>query len=479
MKQWVLACVMVVLTPMLLVAQPSAPAGSIAADPHVLAGERLFSAWLEGQIAYRGLPGVVVGVVAGDDLIWSKGFGYADVATKRPMTPDVAFRMASHSKLFTATAIMQLREDGKVRLDDPVSQHLPWFRVAPAGDDDGPVTIETLLTHSSGLQREAGDHWVSWNFPTTDQLRALMTDRHAAYAPQVRWKYSNLAYSVAGLVVEARSGQSWADYVRTNIFIPLGMSSSSVDTDVPSLATGYGRRMPDGSRETMPFIDARGMAAATGITSNVTDMARFVSAQFRHGARGGNRILSGGSLREMHRVRSVEETWTNGNAIGFSVTRAGEKTYVGHGGSYPGYTTHTLIHPATRVGVIVLTNATDGDPSGIARQLMNTVGEAVGRLSAPEPAVVPWDATWARFAGLYRGRFGDLQVVLLNERLAVISPNAPTLDGLASLVPLGGGRFRYEAKTGGSAIGEVVRFAEEGGRVTRVYAGDGYYDRVP
>lgn len=479
MKQWVVACAMVVLTPMLLFAQPSVRTGAIADDADVLAAGRLFSAWLDGQIAYRGLPGVVVGVVAGDELIWSKAFGYADLATKRPMTRDVTFRMASHSKLFTATAIMQLREDGKVRLDDPVSQHLPWFRMAPAGDDDGPVTIETLLTHSSGLQREAGDHWVSWNFPTGDELRALMADRHAAYAPQVRWKYSNLAYSVAGQVVEARSGQSWADYVRDHIFTPLGMSSSSVDKDVPGMATGYGRRMPDGSRETMPFIDARGMAAATGITSNVNDMARFVSAQFRHGARGGNRILSGGSLREMHRVRSVEETWATGNAIGFAVTRVGDKTYVGHGGSYPGYTTHTLIHPATRVGVIVLTNAGDSDPSAIARQLMNTVGEAAGRRSAPASTVVPWDATWARFAGLYRGRFGDVHVVLLNDRLVVISPNAPTLDGPASLVPIGGGRFRYDARTGGSAIGEVVRFVEENGRVTRVYAGDGYYDRVP
>ncbi len=457
-------------------AEAPAPAAS---DPDVLGQQRLFSAWLEGQRAYRGLPGVVVGVVAGDQLVWAKGFGYADVASKRPMSPQTKFRMASHSKLFTATAIMQLREQGKVRLDDPVSQHLPWFRMAPAGDDDGPITIEQLLTHSSGLQREAGDHWVSFQFPTGEALRALIGGRRAAFAPQVRWKYSNLAYSVAGQVIEAASGESWAEYVTRNIFVPLGMSSSSVDRDVEGMATGYGRRMPDGTRETFGFVDARGMAAATGITSTVEDMARFVSAQFRRGARGGPRILGTGSLREMHRIRSLEQNWTVGNAIGFSVNRVGDKTYVGHGGSYPGYTTQTLIDLDGSVGVIVLTNAQDAEPSAIARQLMGSVGEAVAKRAAPEPTVVPWDPSWGRFAGLYRGRGLDWQVVLLDKRIVLLNPAAPTLENPIALEPLGEGRFMYTARTGGGAVGEVVRFVEENGRVVRMYTGDGYVDRVP
>src|SRR6185503_4565328 len=98
----------------------------VANDPDVLGAERLFSAWMDGQILYRDLPGVVVGVVSDQDLVWVKPFGYADVKAKKPMSADTKFRMASHSKLFTATAIMQLREQGKVRLDDPVSKYLPW-----------------------------------------------------------------------------------------------------------------------------------------------------------------------------------------------------------------------------------------------------------------------------------------------------------------------------------------------------------------
>jgi len=458
-----------------LAAQPRSPA---SADQEVLGAQRLFSAWLEGQIAYRGLPGIVVGVVADQELIWSQGFGHANLETKAPMTPQTKFRMASHSKLFTATAIMQLREQGKLHLDDPVAKYLPWFKTKTAGDDDGPITIEQLLTHASGLPREAGDHWTSYDFPTADEFRALMPDRQAAFPPDTRWKYSNLAYTLAGMVIEQLTGETWADYVTRNIFLPLGMASSSVDQNVSGLATGYTRRMPDGSRSVLPFVDARGMAAATGITSTVEDMARFVSAQFRRGPRGGDRILSSWSLREMHRVRRLENTWTSGNGVGFAVNRIGDKTYVGHGGGYPGYTTQTLIQLDGKVGVIVLTNTNDSDPNGIAIQLMNTVGEAAAKAIAPRPVRVAWDPSWARFAGLYRGRFGDSQVVLLADRLVLITPNAQTADNPIQLEPIGGGRFRYQAPVGGGPVGEVVRFVEEGGRVVRMITGDSYVDRV-
>jgi CubicO group peptidase (beta-lactamase class C family) len=461
-----------------LASQTTGAVSRVANDPDVQGAVRLFSAWLEGQIAYRGLPGIAVGVVADQELVWSAGFGFADVKEKVPMTPATKFRMASHSKVFTATAIMQLREQGKLRLDDPVSKYLPWFAVKPAGDDDGPITIEQLLTHSSGLPREAGDHWSSNDFPTTEEVKQLIGDRQAPFPPATRWKYSNLAYTIAGMVVEAVSGQSWASYLQANIFGPLGMTASSVDKQVPGLTVGYGRRMPDGTRAVIPFIDARGMGAATGLTSNVEDMAKFVSAQFRKGPRGENRILSTGSLREMHRVRSLENNWTTGTGLGFGVNRYRDKVYVGHGGGYLGNTTNTSIQLDSKVGVIVLTNTNDSDPGSIARQLMNTVGEAVAKATAVKPAVVAWDPSWARFAGLYRGAWGDQQVVALKDRLVLITPNGDNIDNPTTLEPLGGGRFKLVSPSGGGPVGEVVRFVEENGRVVRMYVGDGYTNRV-
>ena len=460
-------------------AQSPSSGAPVAHDADVQGALRLFTAWLEGQMVSRHLPGIAVGVVADQELVWSQGFGFADTGAKTPMTAQTKFRMASHSKLFTATAIMQLREKGQVRLDDPVSKYLPWFQVKFAESEDPPITIEELLTHSSGLPREAGSHWTTFEFPTTDQLRKLMAERQAPYSPEVRWKYSNLAFSIAGMVIEAVSGQTWADYVQQNIYQPLGMTASSVDKNDTGMAVGYGRLMPDNTRAVNPFIDARGMAAATGMTSTVEDMAKFVSAQFRKGRMGGRQILSTGSLREMHRVRMLENNWTQGNAIGFAVRRERDKVYVSHGGSYPGYQTNTLLQLDGRVGVIVLTNADDANPGAIATQLMNTVGEAVAKASAQAPATtITWDPAWSRFAGLYRGRGGESQVIEMNKRLVIINPNAANLDNPIRLEPMGNGQFRYAATAGGGPVGEIVRFVEENGRVVRMITGDSYVERV-
>lgn len=454
-------------------------AQELATNADVLGAERLFSAWMDGQLAYRGLPGVAVGVVHDQQLVWSKGFGYADVKNRVPMTPQVKFRVASHSKMFAAVAIMQLREEGKLRLDDPVQKHLPWFKAKPAGPDDGDVTIEHLLSHMSGLQREAGDHWTSEQFPTEDELKQQYGSRQAAFAPNVRWKYSNLAFAVAGLIVEQITGQRWADYVQRQIFTPLGMTATSVDKPVDGLTVPYMRRLPDGTRPELRFVDARGMAAATGMTSNVDDLAKFVSAQFRRGPRGGAQILSAASWREMHRVRAVDENWESGSGLGFDFRRIANRTWIGHGGGYPGNTTQTYFQLGDKVGVIVLTNTNDSDPGQIAQQLIATVGAAVAKAVPVAKPTVAWDASWARFAGVYRTAFGDQQVVLTNDKLVLITPNAPAIGTPATLEPIGNGQFRLVAATGGGAVGEVVRFTEENGRVTRMYTGDTYAVRVP
>jgi len=456
-----------------------APAADLAANPDVQAAERLFSAWMDGQMAYRGLPGVAVGVVHDQKLIWSKGFGYADVDKNVPMSADTRFRIASNSKLFAAIAILQLREAGKVRLDDPVAKHLPWFTMKPAGPDDGPITIEQLLSHSSGLQREAGDHWSSYKFPTEAELQALMSGRQAAFAPQTRWKYSNLAFAIAGLVVEKVIGQRWADYVTTNILKPLDMTATSIDKPDPGLTTPYAVRTPAGTRRVLPFVDAKGMAAATGMSSNVHDLAKFLSAQFRRAPKaGGNNVLSAGSWREALRVRSVDENWESGSGLGFDHNRFKGRTYVGHGGGYPGNTTMTRAQIDDKVGVIVLTNTNDSNPGDIANQLLATVGDAVAKAAKPKAAPA-WDPAWARFAGQYRGGDdGVTMVVLLNRQLVIMPATAAAAETRSVLEPLGDGRFRLMAPGGGSAIGEVVRFEEVDGKVTRMFLGDGYSQRI-
>ena len=143
-------------------------AAKLLADNEVASSLELLSAWTESQMAYRGQPGLSLGVIYDQELIWSKGFGYADLASQKPADSTTVYRIASITKLFTATAILQLRDEGKLQLDDPVAHHLPWFTVQNSFTDAPEITIRQLLTHTSGLPREAASpYWNDRNFPVT------------------------------------------------------------------------------------------------------------------------------------------------------------------------------------------------------------------------------------------------------------------------------------------------------------------------
>lgn len=154
-------------------------------------------------------------------------------------------------------------------------------------------------------------------------------------------------------------------------------------------------------------------------------------------------------------------------------------TYIGHEGGYLGNTTQTLIQPDDKVGVIVLTNTIDSYPADIANKLMATVGAAIAKVTAARPQGAAWDPAWERFAGLYRSRWDDVQVVLLNQQLILIEPNGRSLDPMATLEPIGDGRFRFMSPTGVWEVGEVVRFVEEPGQPMRMFVGDLWRDRIP
>ena len=256
-----------------------AQTSSLAEQSEVASSIRLLEAWIEAKMAYRGLPGLSIGIVDDQKLVWSRGFGFANIENEIPATPQTNYRIASNSKLFTATAVLQLRDAGKLQLDDPVAKHLPWFKYRNNHPGAPVITIRHLLTHTSGLPRESPfPYWMDAEFPTREQMIEALPNQESIYAPETRLKYSNLALSLAGEVVQAVSGQPYADYIQEHILDPLGMTTTSVL--VPEelrgrLATPYGSRLPDGSRPDRPFMDTKGITPAAGLSSNVKDLARF------------------------------------------------------------------------------------------------------------------------------------------------------------------------------------------------------------
>ena len=452
-------------------------ASALLDHPEVRSGLELLSAWIEGQMAYRGLPGVSFALVHDQELVWARGFGWADVQRKVPATADTLYRVASITKLFTATAILQLSDAGKLRLDDPVRDVLPWFTPSTAPGEDSPITIRHLITHTSGLPREAPfPYWSEAVFPSLDDIRAEVPAQACILPTQSRWKYSNLAVVIAGEIVSSVSGLPWAEYVRHRILEPLGMQDSLTETppeDHPRLARGYARRLPNGERAVAPYSNVRGVAAAAGLTTTVADLARFAMLQFRSD---GAPLLRGNTLREMQRVHWLDPEWQLGWGLGFQLLRTQNRTLIGHGGVLRGYRSEFRFSVADRVAMIVMINADDGEPRTFIERAFEWLAPAIVR-AANAPAAPPVaDPSWARYLGRYRNAWGDSQVLIFNGRLTWIGPNLPDpLFAPATLVPVGEHTFRIETKDGMALPGEHVVFElDANGRVARVKLGANY-----
>ena len=188
----------------------------------------LLDKWISFQRHEHHLPGLVVGLVNDGRLIWGKGYGYADLEHETPITLDTRFRIASITKTFTAVAILQLRDSGKLQLDDPVSTYLEWFSLRY--DNAPPISIRQLLTHTSGLPRDATiPHWTDNVFQSWDEVVATTQQRKPVIPPLQDFGYSNLGYTLLGGIIEVVTGQTWVDYIQKNILTPLNMNETVVD----------------------------------------------------------------------------------------------------------------------------------------------------------------------------------------------------------------------------------------------------------
>ena len=447
-------------------------------DHHeVRSGIDLLSSWLESQMAYKGLPGVSFAIVHDQDVVWARGFGWADVERKVPAAADTLYRVASITKPFTATAILQLRDAGKLQLDAPVADVLPWFKPRPANGDASEITIRHLITHTSGLPRDAPfPYWSEALFPSTEEIRAALPTQAGIFPTETRWKYSNLAVIIAGEVVSTVSGQPWGEYVRRHILEPLGMRDSltgSPPQDHPRLARGYARRLPNGDRAISPYSDVCGVSAAAGLTTTVTDLARFAMLQLRSD---GAPVLRGRTLREMQRVHWLDPEWQMGWGLGFQILRMNNRTLVGHGGVLRGYRSEFRVSVADKVAMIVMINADDGEPRPIIEKAFEWVTPALVRAASPPAAPATPDPSWACYLGRYRNAHGDAQVLVMNGQLTWIGPNLPDpMLAPATLVPAGEHTFRIETKDAMALPGEHIVF-ELGadGRVARVKVGANY-----
>lgn len=381
------------------------------------------------------LPGAAVGVVHRDALAWEAGIGFADVATRRAPDHRTLYRVASITKTFTGTAIMQLRDEGRLALDDPAVAYLPELRGADISF--GPieaVTIRRMLSHESGLMSEPPG--ADWRVPTyegvVDRNLARVAEIGTRVPPNTQQKYSNLAYQLLGEIVARVSGTPYVEYVRSAILEPLGITGSAFeplpDTYLSRRATGYaGRFLSDelDLASTPPTVWAEG-----GMWSCVEDLATWLSFQFREdeGARKGSQVLAGPTLEEMHTARYIgNDDWTEAWCISWYAVRRESLIWVQHTGSLHGYRSAICFDPKARVGAIALLNGI-GDAAELAMDLA-TIARVAVRSAAPviEPPP-PLPESYRPLLGIYADReTGRLvRVEWRDAKLTCIDPDDPT-----------------------------------------------------
>lgn len=414
--------------------------------------------WLAYYVATdQRIPGLSVGIVYGDEVIYSKGHGYANLAEKVPATEHTCYRIASFSKIFTTIAILQLWEQGKLALDDRVERYLPWF---VSSDDQRlhSITLRHLLTHTAGLERD-GDtpHWIDFQFPDLTTIQQHIAQGATVYATLEQWKYSNYGFTLLGEVIKQVSGISYEEYVTRNIVERLGLAHTAptLTQDILAhLAVGYSRSLPNQEKEAFPAIETNAMASATGFSSNVQDLCQFMMALFD----GNTRLLEDETKHEMRRIQWLREENDADWCVGFETWTVNERRLYGHGGSFPGYKSHFGIDPERAIGVVVLGNAIDVPSADIANKIWETIHYFITHdteFELLEPAPENVEA----YLGTYRNIWNDTEVISIANRLLlyVPGPAAPTTD-MDHLQYEQNGHYRIIKGNSFGHVGEPVRF---------------------
>ena len=317
--------------------------------------------YIELVMAAQEVPGLAIGVVKDGEVIYAKGFGVRNLDTHEPMTADSLFHMASISKPFVATAVMQLVEQGKVDLDAPVVSYLPYFKLAD--EHYKQITVRQMLSHTSGMPDVDDYGWGSGQDDdgALERYVRSLADRTLMFDPGTRFSYSNMAYEVLGDLVAKVSGRTFESYIKEHILNPLGMVHSTfLRSEVPAeLATSpHLRLLVTEASPVYPYN--RSHAPSSTLHSSVPEMCNWAKANLNRGELGGTHILKKESYEQMwkqqtpasrrhhHHQLSVGLSWFLGDYRGHKA--------VFHSGGDIGYTSNLILLPDDSIAVVAMCN---------------------------------------------------------------------------------------------------------------------------
>ena len=351
------------------------------------------------------MPGAVIAIVRGEEVIFARGFGVADIEKKTPVTPDTPFFIASTTKAFTATLVGMLVDEGRMKWDEPVETYLPEFKLkVQSQNPNDRATLRDILSHRTGFTRM---------LETNTSLSSDAILRRASSAEPLapfrqRFLYNNENYVAAGWAAAAAAGTSWDTLVKARILAPLGMAATRTSRreawNDPRMARGY--RWDEAGQTVRPvapemLINIDGFAPAGAISSTALDMTRWLRFLLRQGVQDGKALISPAAL---------EATWTPqiqvgggaGYGMGWMVRPWQGQRLIVHDGAITGYSAHVGLLPDSKIGFVVLTNTMSALPA-IATQLVPQylIGElppAAGDAGDLKPYLGRYIANFATFS---------------------------------------------------------------------------------
>jgi CubicO group peptidase (beta-lactamase class C family) len=441
---------------------------------------KIIEVWLDAQRDFDNLPGISVSIVSDQEKIWSGAFGMANIEDNVKADPKTLCSICSVSKLFTAIAIMKLYDEGKLRLDDKISNLLPWYNLQQQYPDSGPITIRALLSHSSGLPREnVFSHWngPDYVFPSKEEIKAKLSTQETLYPVSTYYQYSNLALTLLGYVVEEISGKTYENYVKENILMPLNLSDTSPEMPKSlhgnQLAIGYGNLSRKGERARLNFFEANGVNAAAGFSSNVEDLAKFASWQFRLRDTTITEILKPSTLKNMQNVHWIDSDWKGTRGLGFGVYKGpkGDK-WVGHGGYCPGYQTSFSMHLDTKFAYAVMINANGVNPN----KYVYGIHDLLKKVKPKNDELLEEDnINWSEYEGYYYWDIAEeVYISQWEGKLALLNlPSKSPADSMTLYKHIEGDTFRRIRSN--EELGEKLLFERDlNGMIVRMKIHENY-----
>lgn len=448
------------------------------------------------------LPGLAVGVVHESELLYAKGFGHASIEDDVAVTPDTIFRIGSISKTHTAFGIMQLWEQGKLDLDDPVNDHLKAYKVLHKDPNAPPVTIRHMLTHTSGIGeiRDLTDLLkpvLGLGAKPEDPVVPLGEYYNGLLMPEIypgeKVAYANHAWATLGQVIEDISGQPFAEYMIEHVFEPLGMHHSDYllsERVKDKFANAYSFKK--GMFKPVDYLRIE-VAGAGSIFSSLNDMAKYVAALMNDGENERGRLVKPETFEQMLVPQlDVDSRLGTNRGLYFVLARYGEHRIIWHNGGWPGFSSAMYVAPDDKLGILVFTNTSSDAPDLIAMDVLRRMLDVPDPVTqVPVPGVLETPHDWPKLCGFYGpkpglltnfriwgGFGGELEVFTRGTHLTVRS----LIGGMKKGVTL----HRVDADdpmiykgVNGKIVTTVIFKSDEHGQVTSLQIGTNEFYKRP